>query len=197
MEDRVSASSFLYQRVYTSEGSHTADPELEGIRANLRGILVENQIDLVLSGHAHCFEWVASKKKEEENIYYIVSGGGGRKLRKSIFEVSEHDDDLASQKRRQFDDLAESRAYAAKGHSTSSNDKFDNVYHYVRIDVADNPDQLIVTPVGVATDDDDKKFTRLPLMPVKEIIGYPAWSTSVRFDVVDSKGLKVHLTVTV
>ena len=152
---------YLHHPLYVSEESHTDDPERIGIRKNLRQILVEQGVHLVLSGHAHCFEWVRRAPAEggssgeeqqlsekEGRICYIISGGGGRKLRGSVleeevppFDRTDADDPggfPALKKQIQFLDVADSIAYAEK-------------FHFLKVEVRD--DVIKVFPVGVTKEE--------------------------------------------
>lgn len=143
---------YMHHPLYSSDGSHTDDPESDGLRANLRDIL-KNQVHLVLSGHSHCFEWLMARAEAERQICYLVSGGGGRHLRRSILEDDPTDLDILS-KREQFHQIAESKAYTAIFGK-------DDIFHYLRIDVSEA--QLKVTPVGIrkrSKDGDKDEFAR-------------------------------------
>ncbi|MDX1531973.1 MAG: metallophosphoesterase family protein [Rhodothermales bacterium] len=140
---------YMHHPLYSSDGSHTDDPESVGLRHNLRRVLVEHGVHLVLSGHSHCFEWVAPKAPDgapagpsEQNICYLVSGGGGRGLRRSILEDDPTNVDVLK-KRGEFLRVAESHAYTAL---LGENDA-EAVYHFLRVDATE--DALRVTPVGV------------------------------------------------
>lgn len=144
---------YMHHPLYSSDESHTDDPESIGLRKNLRSIFTENNVHLVLSGHSHCFEWLsrAAPKGEapdplaeaERKICYIVSGGGGRSLRRSILE-SETSSLKRLMKQGHFLDVAESRAYTA----LLGKDNRESVYHYLRIDVKE--EELRIIPVGMA-----------------------------------------------
>lgn len=143
---------YLHHPLYSSDSSHTDDPESDGLRANLRRTLAENGVHLVLSGHSHCFEWAmrAPPGVEEDSqlvaaerkICYLVSGGGGRHLRKSILEEDPSNIRILLH-REQFLKIAESRAYTA----FPELDERNPIFHYLRVDVSEG--RLRVTPVGV------------------------------------------------
>jgi hypothetical protein len=154
---------YLHHPLYSSDASHTDDPESDGLRSNLRRVLAENGVHLVLSGHSHCFEWAtraparpgedARLIEAERRICYLVSGGGGRHLRRSILEgdPSTLEDDPSSIRarlqvllhREQFLKIADSRAYTA----FPGQDEREPIYHYLRVDASE--ERLRVTPVGV------------------------------------------------
>ena len=157
---------FMHHPLYSSDGSHTDDPESEGLRENLRALLVENGVHLVISGHSHCFEWLkralpAEGENDplavlEQKICYLVSGGGGRELRKSILEEDPKNLDVLL-KRGQFLKVAESGAYTAIGDGSPA----DHIYHYMRIDVDES--QLKIMPVGVVDRGKEKAIREAPV----------------------------------
>lgn len=146
--------AYLHHPFYSSDESHTGDPESEGVRANLSRVLADHGVHLVLSGHAHCFEWVRRRVRDplsptpDETTCYIVSGGGGQGLRTSVLDEA-GDDGLAPTllaerraDRARFRGLADSLAYVGRLGD-------EEIHHYLRVDVA--ADALTVTPVGVTT----------------------------------------------
>ena len=151
----------LHHPLYSSETSHTNDPELKGMQSNLREVFVEGGVHLVLAGHSHCFEWARSKDASDRSIAYIVTGGGGRGLRRTVLE-----NPRVSRKRERFLELAESLAYSAKGHMIFGDGGGDikDVYHFLRIDVLAN--RLEIHPIGVGRRG-GKSITFPAGMPVK------------------------------
>ena len=125
----------MHHSLFTSDESHTDDAELSGLRPNLRKIFEEKKVDLVLSGHSHCFEWT-EELKEEHSPCYVVSGGGGKDLRPSMFAAPMPRDGNpeAAEKQVGFLQVAESKAYA-------------ETHHFLRIDVTDQT--IRIYPVGI------------------------------------------------
>ena len=132
---------YLHHPTYTSEAGHTGEDKIRGLRANLAqhgDILKDHGVHLVLSGHAHCFEWVSAHHAND--ICYLVSGGGGRGLRSSA---------LKSRPLEEFLEVAESRA-------------FSKAHHYLRIEV--EADSISIYPWWVPEPGDRKETleTRRP-----------------------------------
>ncbi len=126
----------MHHSLFTSDKSHTDDAELSGLRQNLLKIFEEKKVDLVLSGHSHCFEWTERRTPAgAHSPCYFVSGGGGKALRPSVFAVSMPRLGMpeAAEKQRKFLQVAESKAYA-------------ETHHFLRIDVTD--ETIRIHPVG-------------------------------------------------
>ena len=189
---------YLHHPLYTSEQSHTDDPESIGLRKNLREIFVKGGVQLVLTGHSHCFEWLARKVEEddplagERKICYIISGGGGRELRQSVLEVEipalklddfeAHPDRI---KQLQFLDVAESKAFTAY-HKVNGQDE--EVYHYLRIDVGD--EVLKVFPMGVLEKEGVPPLSPIPikrLLPQEPVADEDRPATMRSIDVVKTE----------
>jgi hypothetical protein len=167
---------YMHHPLYSSEESHTDDPEAEGLRTNLRRIFVENGVHLVLAGHSHCFEWVApalpadggdpALVQPERKICYVVSGGGGRHLRPSILDPALLKDErkvaAVINNQHLFSLVAESKAYAAV------RDDGAEVFHYLRVDVT--PEEMQVAPVGVVRKAPDPVARESPLRVKQHIM---------------------------
>ena len=63
---------FLHRGPYSSS-KHGGDRK---VRADLEPVFVRHRVDLVFSGHDHCYERPGPSK----GVTYVVSGGGGKKL---------------------------------------------------------------------------------------------------------------------
>ena len=164
---------YMHHSMYSSESGHTDDGATGGLRENLRKIFIDNNVNLVLSGHSHCFEWpmrapafdhVSEEEKaramKERNICYIVSGGGGKGLRESVFEENRLDKKVRKKQDR-FLGVAESKAYTAKFGNEQSQGDFNDVYNYLRIEA--DEDSLKVIPNGVI-DKNDQPFLLKPIV---------------------------------
>lgn len=152
---------YMHHPLYSSDDEHTEDFESVGLREELRELFDKHGVNLVLSGHAHCFEWVkpnALDLNSNESCCYVISGGGGKNLSESILAKSVGDHRKAQNK---FLTLAQSKAYGAR---IKLNDSVHNMYNYLKIKA--NHNSLEVYPIGVIEKSDDIWITRTP-MPVK------------------------------
>lgn len=135
----------MHHSLFTSDRSHTDDAELSGLRPNLYKIFEEKKVDLVLSGHSHCFEWTERLTDGGHSPCYVVSGGGGKDLRPSVFAVpmpgsGQHE---TAKKQVKFLQVAESKAYA-------------QTHHFLRIDVME--ETIRIHPIGIQMGQRDKSF---------------------------------------
>ncbi len=71
----------MHLPVYTS-GPHKT--KLKQIKATLVPVFEKYGVNIVFSGHIHCYE-----KAFSNNIYYITTGGGGAPLYSKVREISE------------------------------------------------------------------------------------------------------------
>src|SRR5438067_11852755 len=73
---------YLHHPLYTSISNHCERPDVQGLRENLLSLL-RDRVHLVLSGHAHTFEWFRCAQMPHTGIF--VTGGGGQvSLRPSL-----------------------------------------------------------------------------------------------------------------
>ncbi len=134
---------FLHHPLYTTTSNHCEAPDVVGLRGNLVDLL-QNSVHLVLSGHAHAFEWFRSSRLPNAGIF--VTGGGGQvSLRPSLFAERRF-----GRRRERYQSLRANgvQEVAMAGAGPDAPDGEDGrLYHYLRIRVA--PDALTVIPVGV------------------------------------------------
>jgi 3',5'-cyclic AMP phosphodiesterase CpdA len=134
---------FLHHPLYTTTTNHCEAPDVMGLRENLMRIL-QDRVHLVISGHAHAFEWFRSDRLPNTGI--IVTGGGGQvSLRRSLLAHRRF-----GNRRARYESLREHGVLecAMAGDGPEAPDGEDGpIYHYLRVEVA--PDALIVRPVGV------------------------------------------------
>ncbi len=86
---------YFHHAPYTTETTHHDQPEILAVRRNLRAVLdqvaleVGHQrgdrplVDLLLSGHAHCFEYLRTLNTghADADLDWVVCGGSGMSLR--------------------------------------------------------------------------------------------------------------------
>ncbi len=134
---------FLHHPLYTSIVNHCERPDVQGLRSNLQELL-RDRVHLVLSGHAHAFEWFRSSALPNTGIF--VTGGGGQvSLRPSLLDPN---------RRRRYPERysafcssgIQEGAIGGRG-PTAEDGASGLLYHFLRIDVT--PDALVVRPVGV------------------------------------------------
>ena len=157
---------FLHHPVYTSIVNHCERPDVQGLRANLLDLL-KGRVHLVLSGHAHAFEWFRSSAIPNTGIF--VTGGGGQiSLRPSLLDPSRR-----RRHRERYDTFCSSgiQEGAIGGHGPVAADGASGLlYHYLRIEVT--PQTLIVRPVGIRRM--GKSFRREEPMPVFHVPQLPS-----------------------
>jgi hypothetical protein len=133
---------YLHHPLYTTIGNHCEQSDVQDIRSNLLEILA-GRAHLVLSGHAHAFEWFRSARLPGSGIF--VTGGGGQvSLRRSILEPRSY-----TRHRGRYDSLVEAgvEEWCGAGRGPAAQDGRDgNLYHYLRVDV--ERDVLTVRPMG-------------------------------------------------
>lgn len=157
---------YLHHPVYTSIVNHCERPDVQGLRSNLIDLL-KDKVHLVLSGHAHAFEWFRSSALPNTGIF--VTGGGGQiSLRPSILDPSRR-----RRHRERYETFCSSgiQEGAIGGHGPAAEDGAGGLlYHYLRIEVT--PETLIVRPVGIRRM--GKGFRREEPMPVYHVPRLPA-----------------------
>ncbi|HLJ54295.1 MAG TPA: metallophosphoesterase [Chthonomonadaceae bacterium] len=134
---------FLHHPLYTTTGNHCEAPDVVGLRGNLQGLL-HGREHLVLSGHAHAFEWFRSAVLSNAGIF-VTGGGGQMALRGSLLAERRF-----GSRRDRYESLRANGvlecAMAGKGPAAADGED-GPLYHYLRIDVT--PDALTVRPIGV------------------------------------------------
>ena len=156
---------FLHHPLYTTIVNHCERPDVRGLRANLMHLLQPGRVHLILSGHAHAFEWIRTNALPTTGIF--VSGGGGQvALRSSVFTSRQRE---RSRRRRGALREAGVTECAIGGRGPTADDgEMGLLYHYLRIVV--RPDALQVHPIGVralrAVNDGERLFRREEAMPV-------------------------------
>jgi hypothetical protein len=157
---------YLHHPVYTSIVNHCERPDVQGLRSNLLDLL-KGRVHLVLSGHAHAFEWFRSSELPNTGIF--VTGGGGQiSLRPSILDPSRR-----KRHRERYQTFCNSGVQegAIGGNGPAAEDGASGLlYHYLRIEVT--PETLTVRPVGVRRM--GKGFRREEPMPVYHVPRLPA-----------------------
>jgi hypothetical protein len=176
---------YLHHPLYTTITNHCERPDVQGLRANLLAILQKHQVDLVLSGHSHTFEWFRSDALPHTGIF-VTGGGGHISLRASVMEPTRR-----SRYRDYYNLLRENGVAecAIGGRGPNAADGEDGLlYHYLRIKVT--PDALFVTPVGVRRL--KAGYRREDPMPVFHVPRLtptnPAWTTNHLETVVIRRG---------
>ena len=146
---------YLHHSPYTTEATKYQLEETLEVRHHLRQILNEVAfilgdytqgrplLDLVISGHAHCFEHVYTNKTgaADADINWLVCGGGGHSVRRQqsgSTAIAEMEDDKAKQ-------IAQSRLFlGCKGYGIYKK----QIYSCLRINVKeDNPLKFSIHPL--------------------------------------------------
>lgn len=157
---------YLHHPLYTSIVNHCERPDVLGLRGNLLELL-KGRVHLVLSGHAHAFEWFRSAALPHTGIF--VTGGGGQiSLRPSILDPSRR---RRSPERYNAFCSSGVQEGAIGGRGPAAEDGASGLlYHYLRIDVS--PEALVVRPVGVRRM--GKSYRREEPMPVYHVPQLPS-----------------------
>jgi 3',5'-cyclic AMP phosphodiesterase CpdA len=134
---------YLHHPLYTSLTNYCENGDVTGVRDNLLDRL-RGRVDLILSGHAHAFEYLRSEHLPDTAL--VVTGGGGQvSLRRSV---------VAPEARGRY-----AMRYAALRRAgvtecvvsgrgpTAPDGEAGALYHYLRLEVA--ADRLRVSPIGV------------------------------------------------
>jgi tetratricopeptide (TPR) repeat protein len=157
---------YLHHPLYTSIVNHCERPDVQGLRSNLLDLL-KGRVHLVLSGHAHAFEWFRSAELPYAGIF--VTGGGGQvSLRPSILDPARR-----RRSRERYSTFCNSgiQEGAVGGRGPTAEDGASGLlYHYLRIEVT--PETLVVRPVGIRKV--GKAFRREEPMPVYHVPRLPA-----------------------
>ena len=146
---------YLHHSPYTTEVIHHNTDETLEVRNHLRQVLDQVQrslgdynqgkplLDLVISGHAHCFEhlYTANTGHSDSHINWLICGGGGHSVRRQKsgdIAIAKKQNDLDTQ-------LAQSRLFlGCKGHGIYQK----KLYSCLRIDVlSGNTPQFQVRPL--------------------------------------------------
>jgi hypothetical protein len=134
---------YMHHPLYTTIGNHSENADSRGVRQNLVDVLGD-RVHLVLTGHAHAFEWIRSSALPHTGIF--VTGGGGQvTLRPSVLDPrsrGRHRGKVVALRSAGVEECAIAGAGPAAPDGVSG-----TLYHLLHVDVA--PDQLLVHPVGV------------------------------------------------
>ncbi|MDX1931190.1 MAG: hypothetical protein SFU56_01155 [Capsulimonadales bacterium] len=160
---------YLHHPLFTTIVNHCESPDVRGLRANLRRILeTPGRVHLVLSGHAHAFEWIRAAGFPTTG-FFVTGGGGQVALRSSVFTSRSRDRSLRRRQALRAAGVTEC-AIAGRG-PTAPDGEAGPIYHYLRITV--RPDCLEVHPVGVrmvrSAGGSDRRFRREEPLPVHHI----------------------------
>lgn len=146
---------YLHHSPYTTEVRRWRQPETLWVRKHLRAVLDKVRatvgegptgiplVDVVLSGHAHCFEHLKTleTRHADAHIDWIVCGGGGADLRP---QRRKDDNDLLENiqvgNRRETAKVAKSCFFAGR-HRQSK--KTELLYSFARVDVRPHAAQKI------------------------------------------------------
>ncbi|MBE9136873.1 metallophosphoesterase [Nodosilinea sp. LEGE 07088] len=151
---------FFHHPPYVTEVTKWAQGQTLAIRQNLRWVLDQvaaaipdigtdrPPVNLVLNGHAHCFEYLKTESTgyADSHMNWVVCGGSGLSLRRQRPEGTMLYEPLGANAdgKEAFKLVAKSQLYLGlTGHKTERQ----RPYSFVRIDVtADESPQFIVTP---------------------------------------------------
>jgi len=134
---------FLHHPLYTTTKNHCEAPDVVGLRANMLGIL-NGRAHLIISGHAHAFEWLRTSQLANTGMF--VTGGGGQvSLVSSLIGERRF-----GRRRARYESLRSNglEECAMSGDGPDAPDGASgSLYHYLRIQVT--REALVVRPVGV------------------------------------------------
>jgi 3',5'-cyclic AMP phosphodiesterase CpdA len=152
---------FFHHPPYVTEATKWDQAQTLAIRYRLRqvldkvaakvGQLAENRaiVNLVLNGHAHCFEYLRTGNTghADSHTNWIVCGGSGYSLRRQRPEGAELEDALPTAKGGAARTVAQSHLFIGRtGHGSQKR----RPYSFARIDVkAGTPPKFVVRPLLV------------------------------------------------
>ena len=144
---------YFHHPPYVTEATKWYQAQTLAVRSRLRQVLddVAKQVDLkgrpivnlVLNGHAHCFEYLRTMNTghADSNMNWVVCGGSGYSLRRQREEGAEITESLGNSEERV---VAKSQLFVGR---TGQGAYKQRPYSFVRIDVtADDPVKFILRP---------------------------------------------------
>jgi len=151
---------YLHHSPYTTEAHHWQSANTLWIRRHLRSVFKKVAmakpflektaepgatpvVDLVLSGHAHCFEHLKSTSTNlgDRNIDWVVCGGSGASVRRQRQGESDILERIAINNRQQTKVVAKSQQFV--GHHGSSH-KQQKLHSFIQVDIQPNHSQKII-----------------------------------------------------
>jgi predicted phosphodiesterase len=134
---------YMHHPLYTTISNHCERPDTMALRDNLLEIM-RGRVHVVLSGHAHAFEWLRSTSMPG-TAFCVTGGGGALSLRPSILDPRR-----LYRNRDRYDSLRRAGvtecASAGRG-PVAEDGEAGPIYHYLRLEVT--PDVLTIRPVGI------------------------------------------------
>lgn len=134
---------FLHHPLWTTVANYAEGEGVHAIRARLLPLLA-GRVHLVLSGHAHTFEWLRVEAMPNTGLF-VTGGGGHGHLTRSVLAPSLRTRYGARVAALRDAGLREA-ALAGKG-PVAEDGEGGRLHHYLRVEVTS--DSLIVRPVGV------------------------------------------------
>jgi 3',5'-cyclic AMP phosphodiesterase CpdA len=134
---------FLHHPLYSTTKNHCEGADVVGLRSNMLDIL-KDRVHLVISGHAHAFEWLRSSLLPNTGLF-VTGGGGHISLVSSLLGERRF-----GRRRARYESLRSSELVECtmSGDGPDAADGEDGgLYHYLRIQVT--PEALVIRPVGV------------------------------------------------
>ncbi len=135
----------LHHPLYTFVKTYCESPDVVGVRENIRRVLIEEGVHLVLAAHSHSFEWVRALNEKESRIAYLTAGSGGsRWIRPSILHATQRRPDVADyrERARACTRLARSEAFAGLDPTGRA-----RTFNYLHVHVS--PEKIRIVPVGI------------------------------------------------
>ena len=173
---------YLHHSPYTTESFHWQQSQTLWVRRHLRSVLsrvattldlspsTKPLLDVVLSGHAHCFEHLQTVQSErgDAGIDWVVCGGSGFDLRRQRREGSDILENVAHGRRSQTEVVARSQLYAGRHLSrTQKQMKEKKLHSFIRIDVRPEQKRMItVCPFLVSYEDGQWQVESAPSFSV-------------------------------
>lgn len=144
---------FFHHPPYVTEATKWHQAQTLAVRSRLRQVFDEvakavdtrgrGVVNLILNGHAHCFEYLrtAETGHADSNLNWIVCGGSGYSLRRQRVEGTELLEDYISDEPRL---VAKSQLFVGR---VGQGSRKRRPYSFLRIDVTpDDPVQFVVRP---------------------------------------------------
>lgn len=144
---------YFHHPPYVTEATKWNQAQTLAVRRNIRDVLdgvaeeIGSQgrplVDLVLTGHAHCLEYLQTGDTghADSNINWIICGGSGYSLRRQRREGAELTEKIGETERK----VARSHLYLGRMGSSSHTRR---PYSFLRIEVkAGNPAKFVVQPL--------------------------------------------------
>jgi calcineurin-like phosphoesterase family protein len=163
---------YLHHPLWTTISNYCESPEIRTVRENLLE-RIGDRVHLLISGHAHAFEWIRADPMPHTGVF--VSGGGGQiTLQRPVLDPRRlplHGEAYRALR------AAGVRECAVAGRGPRAPDGAQgSLYHYLRVTISD--ESIVLRPIGVRRIGDDfRRESPLPAYHAPRLApGRPPWN---------------------